>query len=329
MIFYHSVAPICFTLKNFRYIKHVLSSYAGFLGIINAAPEKQLRAFEESLKEHRRKGLIDSVLLDSGAFTAWKRGMSNDPRAEKLTPDSYLKYCVENLDCFDYFVTLDTIALGERTGVYTDDDFKRGADATYKNFLFMKKHLPVERLICVFHQGESVSGISRLTGAGCRYLGISARKDIDRTHRIAWLREFPHVPNVKVHLFGISGHSTLAAYPHLHSADGSWAFRQSAMKRITLWNPVQKKPFSIFLGEKTKRPCFFDLPQDDQDQVERWMKQQSPFFRRRKMQDLVPGSTVGRRLRDVVVVQCLDYTFERVLEMKDTQKVPEQGDFLF
>ncbi len=97
------------------------------------------------------------LIMDSGAFTAWQRGIIINPKAYiryVLTEAFYIKY--------DYFVVLDEIPQDYKSV----QSCKDSAEASLYNYEFMleqftKARADTSKIIPVFHQGEDPSYLEK------------------------------------------------------------------------------------------------------------------------------------------------------------------------
>lgn len=160
------------------------------------------------------------LMLDSGAFSAHKRGI-------EINLDEYCAYIHKHKHLLESYVCLDTIpgAWGvKRTQAQVDN----AAEKSYANQQYMKKQglFPIP----VFHQGERFKWLDRYLADKEPYIGISPSADVPKPAYMAWLDEvFDYItdkdgwPIVKTHGFGVASFDLLKRYPW-HTADAtSWA----------------------------------------------------------------------------------------------------------
>lgn len=154
------------------------------------------------------------LLIDSGAFSAWTKKLVVDREA-------YANFCLERLDLIDYVVNLDKIP-----GEYGDKDLtpekiEDSASTGWDNCMFMlSKGIPKEKLVHVFHQGESFSWLERMRDYGLPYIGLSPANDRGTTEKMRWLDECMYyvtdsrgLPMNKWHGFAVTSIPLLRRFP--------------------------------------------------------------------------------------------------------------------
>ena len=85
-----------------------------------------------------------TLMIDSGAFSAWRRGA-------KIDLDHYADFIREHIELIDYYVNLDVIP-GEFGRIPDQSEVDASASASWDNFLYLRDR-GLES-IPVFHQGE-------------------------------------------------------------------------------------------------------------------------------------------------------------------------------
>lgn len=199
------------------------------------------------------------LMLDSGAYSAWKRG-------EEINIYDYIDYIKRNLDWIEQYVNLDVIP-GKPGSSPTQEDVENSAKQSYKNLQIMKDAglhpLPV------FHQDERFYWLERLLDDGEDYIGLSPQEDM-----IGWLGKPPHEwldksftfvtdeegnPFVKTHGFGVTKIQLLKRYPWTTCDSTSWTMLANFGK---IYCPVYRKeradylrdpPLVVHVSERTKR----------------------------------------------------------------------------
>lgn len=160
------------------------------------------------------------LMLDSGAFSAWKRGVEIDI-------DEYCEYIKKHEHLLYSYVTLDTIP-GKPNVRKTQAEINSSAELSYKNQQYMKKKglAPIP----VFHMGEDFRWLRRYMDDGEPYIGISPAADLPQGQIREWLdRAFTAVcdkdgwPTVKTHGFGVASFALLKRYPWFTADATSWA----------------------------------------------------------------------------------------------------------
>ena len=159
---------------------------------------------------------IKSLIIDSGAFTAWTSGKQVDFEA-------YIRLCkhIQHLMPYEcHFVNLDVIP--GRFGVKpTAEERKQSALLGWKNF----ERMSAEGLstIHVFHMYEDFSILKQLKKES-DYIGISPANDASMKARISWLKDVFRViqADVKTHAFGFTSFSALSQFPFFSADSSSW-----------------------------------------------------------------------------------------------------------
>lgn len=160
------------------------------------------------------------LLLDSGVFSAWKKGLP-------LPLKEYIAYIKKHEHLLWHYVSVDVIP-GKRFEKRSADEVEHSAKQGYKNFQIMLdaglKPVPV------FHQGENFVWLEKLIKDGTPYIGISSAKDLVASEQGRWLDDVFSVltnakgqPLVKTHGFGISKPAFLTRYPWFSCDSTTWS----------------------------------------------------------------------------------------------------------
>jgi hypothetical protein len=162
-----------------------------------------------------------SVLLDSGAFSAWNKG-------EEINLNDYIAFVKAHEHLVDNYVCLDTIPGSMGRMDRSQDSIENSAKASYKNQQIMRDAglSPIP----VFHQGERFEWLEKYVSDGEPYVGISPYMRSTQTNLMKWLDEcFSRITDahgralVKTHGFGVTSHEVMWRYPW-HSVDSTtWA----------------------------------------------------------------------------------------------------------
>jgi hypothetical protein len=150
------------------------------------------------------------LVLDSGAFSCWKR-------QEELKLDEYIEFCHLHKAYIWEQVNLDTIP-GHFGKVPSPAEVEESAAKSHKNALLMRaaglEPMPV------YHMGERRYWLDKIIGDGFKYVGISPANDRTTKQKVEWLDEiFGHIcgskgfPQVKTHGFGVTALPILFRYP--------------------------------------------------------------------------------------------------------------------
>lgn len=153
------------------------------------------------------------VLLDSGAYSAWTKGVSIDLA-------DYISFVKANQHLLDLYISLDVIP--GHSGCATADPTRidRAAEQSYRNHQTMKKAglTPVP----VFHQGEDISWLQRLVGDGEQYIALAPHGA--KSHVFGWLDQcFAIVgARAKVHGLGVTTSKLMGRYAFASVDSGTW-----------------------------------------------------------------------------------------------------------
>jgi hypothetical protein len=161
-----------------------------------------------------------NLLLDSGEFSAWRRGTSVDLKR-------YIAYCQENKGYLMAYVSVDKIP-GKFGQPRTQKEVEESAKIGYDNL--QKMHEAGLRPIPVFHQGERFHWLERMLADGEDYIGISSSKDLWANEQRKWLDDVFTLltdskgrPLVKTHGFGITRPAFIFRYPFYTCDSTAWS----------------------------------------------------------------------------------------------------------
>jgi hypothetical protein len=175
------------------------------------------------------------IMLDSGAFSAWKR-------KEELPIKEYIKFVRAHRKALDTYVGLDVIPTKSA---------EAAASATYYNLERMHEaHLTAA--MPVFHIREDFVWLQRYLDDGETYIGLGGIAKESPASRRAWLdRVFDFLPSsTKVHGFGVADPKLLLRYPW-HSADSTSCARQSGFGHVLVPRPWGHSSGFNFLAPPT------------------------------------------------------------------------------
>lgn len=163
-----------------------------------------------------------SIMLDSGAFSAWMKSI-------EINIDEYIKFCLTYLPFVDYIINLDKIPgrFGQKR--LTIEQIEESAGIGWRNYEYMlEKGIPKEKLIHVFHQGENFKWLSKMVGS-MDYLGLSPANDRTTKEKLLWLDECmdyvldpQDFPLVKFHGFAVTSLKLMLRYPWYSVDSTSW-----------------------------------------------------------------------------------------------------------
>lgn len=180
---------------------------------------------KSAIKHWKEAGYKNKLFIDSGAFTAWTCKV-------QINVDDYIKYLNEHDELFTLMAQLDWIP-GTPGISATVEQKIEGAEKTWENFLYMRKHVnSPDKLVYVFHVGENFDflknalnyvdekgPIKALALGGLVDKPMTVKKEfISRCFQI--IEKSSHKPSV--HGFGLNTFSLLYKYPFTSADATSW-----------------------------------------------------------------------------------------------------------
>lgn len=213
------------------------------------------RSGVDSMIEYMDKGVVKSLFIDSGAYSVHSQGFEKVSKGRFATfndmVDEYVDY-VNGLD--DKIIAV--AQFDHIPGVFKQpkkpSDYVESAEMSWDNFLYMyPKMKSPEKLIAVFHQGESFDHLGRMLdwkdpqGNKFSYVGISPSNDRGVAEKDVYLKEvYEYIakssnPNVKTHLFGYTSLPGLPKFPWYTADSVSHRLRAAYNKVFTLrWGTI-------------------------------------------------------------------------------------------
>jgi len=227
-----------------------------------------------TLEEHTLPDL--EIMLDSGAFSAWTRGIPIDI-------DDYAQFVLDNPGVFSIVANLDVIP-GSKGRTPTQVEINKAAQAGWENWKYLEKKLPGTKILHAFHYGESDAWLKKIMGE-TDYLAIGGiAMGLTTLQRQAWLDDLMQRvltdddgrPVRKFHGFGVTSLDILKRYPWfsvdstswvltgrfggvyipLGSADHKVVFSEQSPKQsehgqhFSTYEPVHKRMIEEYLAEK-------------------------------------------------------------------------------
>lgn len=161
------------------------------------------------------------IMLDSGAFSVWKRGGEIDVR-------QYGRFIAEHEGVLWAAVTLDV--LPGRPGITrTMQQTEEAAAQSAKNTAILRKMVSAKiPLMPVFHQGERLYWLEKMLKDGYDYIGLSPNKSLRTPQKLAWLDEVFSIlaaggyPPARFHAFGETSFRVLTRYPWESADSTTW-----------------------------------------------------------------------------------------------------------
>lgn len=161
-----------------------------------------------------------TMLLDSGAFTAWSLG--HPITIDQLRPiylDIWKKFEPHFKEL--WFINLDVIP-GSRTQAPTGEQIAQSLIDSDENFRQLVDAIG-ERVLPVFHQGEEWERLNVCCDLS-KYVCISPRQTVSEKARVAWLHNVAlKVPsNIRLHGLATTGAQSIKACPWYSVDSASW-----------------------------------------------------------------------------------------------------------
>lgn len=189
---------------------------------------------------------FNTILLDSGAFTAWNKGV--EMKLEDLLPTYYdfmVKYWEQCKEI--YLINLDKIP-GSPGVNPTDEEVEECVRISDLNYEILVKEFG-DRVIPVFHQGESENRLREVSDMG-EYICVSPRNDLPEKYRVQWSSEVhAKLPEgKKTHGLATTGSKIMKTVPWYSVDSASWMFTASTGSVTTVLNG---KLTNIGISEKS------------------------------------------------------------------------------
>ena len=167
---------------------------------------------------------FDKIMIDSGAFSVWNKG-------DTIDFDKYMQYCKDNINNVSYVVNLDVIPgkPGDKNLRLMQSEVEHAASEGYKHYKSMiLAGIPQEKLIHVFHQGESWKWLQQMVDE-MDYIGLSPGNDRSREEKIDWLMDcMKYVtdldgrPTIKFHGFAVTSLKAVRLFPWASIDSSTW-----------------------------------------------------------------------------------------------------------
>ncbi len=170
-------------------------------------------------------------ILDSGAFTVWRKGGT-------INIPAYVQFWKEHRHVFGYIVAVDVIP-GSPTHRPGPQEVEKAALQSARNWEQMRDLLPGDndRLIPVYHQGESIQHLEQYVKRGASYIGLSpvsiGGESMPEKHR--WMRYMARLlpAGTATHGFGVVSLNEDATF--LTTRDSSTWARLPGYGSIPVW----------------------------------------------------------------------------------------------
>lgn len=178
---------------------------AGHDLLVSFAEPRQLRILD--------KGWGGSVLLDSGAFTAWTKGQPIDLAA-------YIEFVKRRESDLAGYFALDVIP-GQPGRLPTEDEAKRATEESMRNLdAMMTAGL---RPMPIYHEGEPPEVLDWLVGQGHHVIGLGGTASRGRKELIDWMLPlFERHPAQRFHGLAVTQAGMVANLPFYSVDSSSW-----------------------------------------------------------------------------------------------------------
>lgn len=183
---------------------------------------KHIEKYIELLKTEKSKS---KLMVDSGAFSAWTRGVTIDV-------DQYIDWLNEYYGYIAAAGQMDVIPGHIKYGA-TPQQVREAAEGTWENYLYMRSKLKNPDLILyTFHVGEPLEYLKNAlewrdkNGNAIKYMALGGMVGKPRNIRNEFLSHCYSViyassnPTIKVHAFGMTDLRLCSKY-HITSADST------------------------------------------------------------------------------------------------------------
>lgn len=213
------------------------------------------RSGVSKMLEYFDQGLVKSLFIDSGAYSVHSQGFEKVSKGRFATFEDMVNEYIEYVNGMDDKI-IAVAQFDHIPGVFKQakkpEDYVESADLSWQNFLYMyPKMKSPEKLIAVFHQGESFDHLDRMldwrdpNGNPLPYIGISPSNDRSVAEKDIYLKEvYDHIakssnPNVKTHLFGYTSLPGLPKFPWYTADSVSHRLRAGYCKCFTIkWGTI-------------------------------------------------------------------------------------------
>lgn len=175
-----------------------------------------------------KEGSKCKLFIDSGAFSAWTRGVSIDI-------DEYITFINKYSKYITVCASVDNIPGQARTAhVASEQEVNDSAKKTWDNFIYMRARIEnPDILLCTFHCGESWDILKNMLSykdekGPIKYLafgGLVGKSELviksflETAFKI--IKESDN-PNIKVHAFGMTRLNYLEQYPFTSADSTAW-----------------------------------------------------------------------------------------------------------
>lgn len=180
--------------------------------------------------EHSYEPHPKTVLLDSGAFSAWNAG--KEAHLEEVI-DAYAEFIDAAGDTFEeiWMINLDKIP-GEAGRDPTEKEIADALVESDKNYRILTARFG-ERILPVFHQGEDFARLEEcadMTRGRSNYICVSPRNDLAESRRHPWALDVHrhlelYAPECRTHGLATTGNKMIRNVPWFSIDSAAWIQR--------------------------------------------------------------------------------------------------------
>lgn len=220
----------------------------------------------------KSKNSVSKLFVDSGAYTAYTKGISVDA-------DDYIGYLNSITDSLTIFAQLDKIP-GMFNRPKTKQEMYEAPIKSWENYLYMRSRLKEpKKLLPIFHQGEDFKHLINMlewtdeNGEHIPYIGVSPAFDLPGLENFldmsfGIIRNSSN-PNVKTHAFGMTRLDILEKYPYTSADSTSWKLCAAMGSIYTPWG-------TIYVSERGKysKDYIFNQSKDAVNNIKKYINEQ-------------------------------------------------------
>jgi len=186
----------------------------------------------EKLRDAPVKERPETMILDSGAFTAWNAGLVSQYDDVARSYEQFLKAADGLIDEI-WLVNLDRIP-GERGRTPTDAEITEALAESDRNYERLVAQFG-EIVMPVFHQGEDfdrLTEVAEMVGGKSEYICISPRNDVAEAKRYPWAVDVHRhlqlvAPNCRTHGLATTGNKMIVKVPWYSIDSAAWVQRSA------------------------------------------------------------------------------------------------------
>ena len=217
------------------------------------------RSGVNKMLEYMDRGAVKSLFIDSGAYSIHSQGFDKVNKGRFANINEFIDEYIEYVNALDDKI-IAVAQVDHIPGVFKQpkkpEDYIESAQLSWENYLYMRpKMKSPEKLISVFHQGESFEHLRRMVdwrgenGEKLDYCGISpsndrpvSEKDIYLGNVYEFLKKTSQ-PDINTHLFGYTSLEGLTKFPWYTCDSTSHRLRAAYCKLHTRkWGTISLSP---------------------------------------------------------------------------------------